>query len=44
MAGFAQTIGVDRATLERWASERDENGSLVKPDFCRSYRTTFYHK
>jgi hypothetical protein len=38
MVGFAQKIGVDDETLRNWAVGRDENGTLVNPDFFASYK------
>ena len=36
--GFAQKIGVDYTTLYRWANNKDENGKLENPDFCKAYK------
>lgn len=37
MARFAAMIGVTRETLWRWATERDKDGDLIRPEFFNSY-------
>ena len=38
MARFAARVGISRNTLHRWATETDENGDLLKPEFCDAYK------
>lgn len=34
---FATNIGVTAKTLQRWAEEKEEDGSLKHPEFCLAY-------
>lgn len=37
LCGFATEIGVDTATLRRWAHDKDDNGNPRREDFCAAY-------
>jgi hypothetical protein len=43
LARFASTIGVDRRTLNDWATAKHPDGSLKYPEFADSYRLAKTH-
>ena len=38
LARFAAHVGVSRNTIHRWATETDEAGEPLKPEFCDAYK------
>ena len=38
MARFAARVGVSRNTIHRWATEADDAGNPLKPEFCDAYK------